>query len=148
VRHRLERSTLIPKPKREIFAFFADAHNLERITPAFLRFRILTPDPIVICAGTVIDYQIRLHGVPIHWRTLIQEFSPGSTFTDVQVEGPYRYWHHRHEFEDVPGGTRMRDQVDYELGFGVLGELAWRLFVRSHLERIFDHRNRSIAAFL
>ena len=146
--HRLERSTFIAKPRREVFAFFADAHNLERITPAFLRFRILTPGPIVMQAGTLIDYRLRLYGVPVHWRTLIAEFDPDTTFTDLQLAGPYRHWQHRHAFSDVPGGTQMRDQVDYVLPLGILGEAAWHLFLRSRLEQIFDHRNRAIASLL
>jgi len=146
VLHRLERSTFIPRPRSTVFAFFADAHNLERITPPFLGFRILTPDPIVMQAGTVIDYRLRLHGIPVRWRTLIAEFHPDRNFIDLQIAGPYRYWHHRHEFADAPGGTEMHDQVDYELPFGLVGEAARRLFFRSSLEGIFDHRSRVIAS--
>ena len=141
----LERSLFIPRPREEVFAFFADAHNLEQITPAFLRFRILTPGPIAMKAGTLIDYQLNLHGLPVKWRTRIEEFTPPSSFVDVQLSGPYRRWHHRHEFEAVPGGTEMRDRVEYELPFGPLGALARLLFVRRSLDQIFDHRNATIA---
>jgi ligand-binding SRPBCC domain-containing protein len=147
IRHwRLERVQLIPRPRPEVFAFFSDAANLERITSSSLRFRILTPRPIVLAPGTLIDYELRLHGIPLRWRSLIEAFEPESGFTDVQVKGPYRSWRHRHGFVDAPGGTEMRDEVDYALPLGPLGSLAHGLFVRPQLERIFDHRRAAVAA--
>ena len=143
----LERSTFIPRPQPEVFAFFADAHNLERITPAFLRFHVLTPDPIEMHAGTLIDYEMRLYGVRVGWRTLIQRYEPDDFFVDVQLKGPYRSWRHRHEFKEVPGGTQMHDRVDYEMPYGMLGSLVRMLFVQGVLERIFDHRNTAIAQY-
>ena len=140
----LERSLFIPRPREEVFAFFADAHNLERITPAFLHFQILTPGPIPMKPGTLIDYRLSLHGLPVKWRTRIEEVTPPSSFVDVQLSGPYRRWHHRHEFDEVPGGTRMRDRVEYELPFGPIGALVRQLFVRRSLNQIFDHRNATI----
>jgi ligand-binding SRPBCC domain-containing protein len=144
----LERSLFIPKPVDEVFAFFADARNLELITPAFLHFHILTPGVIEMKAGTLIDYQLRLYGIPIRWRTRIHEFMPPSSFVDIQLRGPYRLWHHRHEFDKVPGGTQMRDRVEYDLPFGPIGALIRSLFVRRTLDRIFDHRNASITEIL
>jgi ligand-binding SRPBCC domain-containing protein len=146
--YRLERATFIPKPRGEVFRFFSDAHNLERITPAFLQFKILTPDPIEMKPGTLIEYKLRLHGVPVRWKTLIAEFVPDDYFVDVQLSGPYRSWHHRHDFLDAPGGTEMRDRVDYEMPFGVIGSIVHRFFVRRSVNSIFDHRNASIAQFL
>jgi hypothetical protein len=146
--HRLERSTLIPKPRPDVFAFFADAHNLERITPEFLHFQILTPGPIAMRRGALIDYQLSLYGMPMRWRTRIEEYVPDEFFTDVQVSGPYRSWRHRHEFEQFPIGTQMRDVVEYEMPLGCLGTLARWLFVRSALESIFDHRNASVREIL
>jgi ligand-binding SRPBCC domain-containing protein len=143
---RIERAQTVMRPRNHVFEFFADALNLERITPAFLRFRVLTPPPLVMAAGTVIDYRLRLHGVPVRWRALIEEFVPGRTFTDVQVAGPYRSWRHRHEFTDVAGGTEVRDVVEYEMPLGPLGALARALFVGRSLERIFDFRRRAVAA--
>ena len=140
----LERSLFIPRPRKEVFTFFADAHNLERITPGFLHFQILTPGPIPMKEGALIDYQLRLHGLRVKWRTRIQEFTPPYSFVDVQLSGPYRRWHHRHEFNEVPDGTQMRDRVEYELPFGPLGALVRQLFVRRSLDRIFDHRNATI----
>ena len=143
--HVLERTQLIPRPREEVFAFFADAHNLERITPPSLRFRILTPDPIVLGPGALIDYRLSLFGVPFGWRTLIEAYQPAVRFVDMQVRGPYRRWHHTHTFEDAPGGTLMRDRVEYELPLGPLGRLAQALLVRRQLRAIFDHRREVIA---
>jgi ligand-binding SRPBCC domain-containing protein len=145
--YHLERTLFLPRPRQEVFAFFADADNLERITPAFLNFHILTPRPITMQAGTLIDYELRLHGIPFHWKTLIETFTPTTSFTDVQLTGPYRRWHHLHTFSDVPGGTEMRDIVDYELPFGPLGSIVRQLFVRRSLNRIFDYRNETIAQY-
>lgn len=143
--YRLERTTFLSKQRTEVFLFFADARNLERITPGSLHFRILTQGPIVMREGTRIEYELTLHGIRMKWRTLIEEFVEGSYFVDLQVSGPYRLWRHRHEFRDTAEGTEMLDRVDYELPFGSLGRVARWLFVRSSLERIFDYRSRAIA---
>lgn len=143
--YRLERVQHIPRARSEVFAFFANAGNLERITPGFLNFRILTPQPIEMKPGALIDYRLSLYGVPLSWRTRIEAFEPEDSFVDVQLSGPYRSWHHLHEFKDAAGGTEMRDVVSYELPLGPLGTLARALFVRRSLERIFDHRRQVIA---
>lgn len=143
--HRLERAQVIPRPVPEVFAFFADAANLEAITPPFLRFRIVTPPPIVMAPGARIDYRLSLFGVPFGWETEIVAWEPNVRFVDVQRRGPYRHWHHLHTFEAVPEGTCMRDRVDYALPLGGLGGLAHALFVRRTLDRIFDHRRATIA---
>jgi ligand-binding SRPBCC domain-containing protein len=143
--YRFETSQVVPRPRAELFAFFADAHNLERITPDFLRFRIETKGPIELRAGALIDYSLRLYGVPIRWRTRIEQFDPPRGFVDVQLHGPYRRWIHRHEFESVASGTQMRDCVDYELPYGLLGRWAHGFFVRRSLRAIFAHRARVIA---
>lgn len=140
----LERTLFIPRPRAEVFPFFADAANLERITPPFLRFRTLTPPPIDMRAGTLIDYQLRLYGLPFRWRTRIEAFDPPNYFIDVQLSGPYKLWHHRHDFVDAPGGTEMRDRVDYDLPFGPFGAIARALFVRRSVEQIFEYRNKTI----
>lgn len=140
----LERSLFIPRPLAEVFAFFSDAGNLERITPPYLRFHVLTPAPIAMQPGALIDYELRLYGVGFRWRTRIEAFDPPLSFVDIQLKGPYKLWHHRHDFEEVPGGTQMRDRVDYDLPFGPLGALARALFVRRSVEQIFDYRNETI----
>lgn len=142
--YRLEQSQFIPKAREEVFTFFADGSNLERITPEFLHFHILTPRPIPMKPGTLIDYQLRLCGVPFRWTTRIETLEPASYFTDVQLSGPYRRWHHRHEFVEVSGGTEMKDIVDYELPLGPLGVAVRWLFVCRALYRIFDYRRAAI----
>jgi ligand-binding SRPBCC domain-containing protein len=146
--HVLERTQIVPRARSEVFAFFSDAHNLEAITPAFLRFRIATPGPIPMAPGTVIDYRLSLFGMPFGWRSVIERYEPEERFVDVQVKGPYETWRHLHEFSDAPGGTLVRDRVEYELPLGPLGQAARALFVRRVLERIFDHRARAIAELL
>ena len=144
----LERTQLIPRPLAEVFPFFSDAGNLEAITPAFLQFKILTPRPIPMRAGTFIDYRIRLLGIPMHWRTQIESFDPPHRFTDIQIRGPYRLWHHTHEFLDVPEGTLMTDLVQYQMPLGPIGSLAHALWIRRTLERIFDYRFQKVAELL
>lgn len=142
--YRLEQSQFIPKSREEVFTFFADACNLERLTPAFLHFHILTPPPIPMQPGTLIDYELRLCAVPFRWRTRIETFEPASYFTDIQLSGPYRRWHHRHEFVELAGATEMKDILDYELPLGPVGVAARWLFVRHALRRIFDYRRAAI----
>jgi len=144
----LERAQLVARPRAEVFAFFADPTNLERITPGFLRFRITTPRPIEMQPGTVIDYRLRLYGVPVKWRSRIESFKPERSFTDVQLVGPYRRWRHRHEFVEVAAGTEVRDLVEYEMPLGPIGALAQRWFVVRSLDRIFDFRRRAVAEIL
>lgn len=142
----LSREQLLPRPRAEVFAFFADASNLERITPAFLRFSIATPQPITMRAGAIIEYRLSLFGVPFGWRTVIRAYEPNDFFVDEQERGPYARWHHEHRFEDAPGGaTKMIDDVTYAPPLGPLGAVANRVFVRRTLERIFDHRRDTIA---
>ncbi len=141
----LERTQLVPRPREEVFAFFEDAANLERITPPALRFRIVTPEPIAMGQGTLIDYRLRLFGLPLRWRTLIERYEPPLRFVDLQLSGPYRLWRHLHEFEAVPGGTLMHDRVEYALPFGPLGRAAHAVAVRRTLAHIFDHRRDVIA---
>lgn len=146
--HRLERAQLIPRPLDETFAFFADAENLAAITPPWLGFRIVSPRPIVMGVGARIDYRLRLLGLPVRWRTRIEVWEPGRRFVDAQERGPYRLWRHLHEFEAAPGGTAMRDVVEYDVGRGPLGEVAWRVYVRRALDEIFDFRRAAVEARL
>lgn len=141
----LERSQRLPGGPAEAFEFFSDAHNLEAITPPWLHFRVLTEAPITMGPGTLIDYRLRLHGVPVRWRTEIRDWEPGVRFRDVQLRGPYAVWDHTHTFEpDGSGGTLMHDWVLYRAPLGPLGRLAQRLFVRRDAERIFDYRAAEI----
>jgi ligand-binding SRPBCC domain-containing protein len=146
--HVLERFQLVPRPRAEVFAFFADARNLEAITPAFLHFEIVPPVPVELRTGTLIEYRLSLFGVPFRWRTRIEEWEPGRRFVDLQLRGPYALWHHTHAFEDAEGGTRMTDRVRYRLPLGPLGAVAHPVFVRGTLERIFDFRRDRVARLL
>ena len=146
--HILEREQLVPRELPEVFDFFGRAHNLETITPPWLSFSVLTPEPIEMRPGALIDYRLRLHGLPLRWRTLIEEWQPGVRFVDRQLRGPYRLWHHTHLFEAVPGGTLVGDRVHYAIPLGPLGDLARRLFVARDLERVFDFRRQAVLSRL
>jgi len=135
----LEREQTIDAPLDAVFAFFSDARNLERITPPWLHFEILTPPPIEMRVGTRIDYRLRLHGIPLRWQSEITAWEPGRRFVDEQRRGPYRTWIHAHEFEAVDGGTRVRDSVRYSVPGGAIIN---RLLVAPDVARVFDHRER------
>jgi ligand-binding SRPBCC domain-containing protein len=139
--HTLRREQRLAGTPDEVFPFFADAGNLEAITPPWLAFTVVTPRPIELRAGALIEYRLKLHGLPISWLTRIEEWVPGERFVDAQLNGPYKLWHHTHEFAaDGPGHTLMRDTVRYALPFAPLSEIAHRAFVARDLERIFDYR--------
>jgi ligand-binding SRPBCC domain-containing protein len=138
--HVLTREQHLPGPPDEVFPFFADAANLEAITPPWLNFHIVTPRPVEMRVGTLIEYRLTLHRVPVAWLTRIEEWVPGQRFVDAQIHGPYKLWHHTHEFAPDGDGTLMRDTVRYALPLGPLGEIARRAFVARDLERIFDYR--------
>jgi ligand-binding SRPBCC domain-containing protein len=144
----LERTQWVELRREPTFELFADAFNLEALTPPLLRFRVLTPAPIELGIGTLIEYRLRLHGLPVRWLTRIEAWEPPRRFIDSQVRGPYELWHHTHEFEPDGDGTLIRDRVRYRIGFGPLGELAHRAFVRRDLERIFDYRREAIGRLI
>ena len=142
---RLEQEQLVAAPRTEVFSFFSNAFNLERLTPPFLNFKILTPAPIDIQTDTIIEYRIKLFGIPMYWRTRILNFEPEDSFVDSQERGPYTLWHHTHTFEETDDGTLMKDIVLYRLPLGPLGRLAHFLFVRRTLKRIFSYRRDALA---
>lgn len=133
----IDAEQFVPRPVPEVFAFFAEAQNLQTITPHWLHFEILTPLPIEMKQGTLIDYRLRLRGLPIRWRTKIAAWEPPSRFVDLQQRGPYLLWEHEHTFEPRDGGTLVRDHVDYRVFGGVLVN---RLFVRRDVQTIFSYR--------
>lgn len=135
----LQSRVWLAKPRPEVFAFFGDPANLPRITPPWLRFRLLTPR-VVMAAGAVFEYRIAWLGLPLTWRTFIREYDPPYRFVDVQVRGPYARWEHRHRFVEEGGGTWMEDRVTYRLPLGPLGRLIHRLLVRRQLEAIWAYR--------
>jgi len=146
--HNLVRTQQIPLPRREVFAFFADPHKLELLTPPWLRFRILSVSTPTVESGTEINYRLRVRGVPMRWKALIERFEPEEEFIDLQLHGPYAYWRHQHLFRDCPGGTLVTDKVEYALPLGPLGEVAHSLLVRRDLERIFNFRQEALSRHL
>jgi ligand-binding SRPBCC domain-containing protein len=142
--HVLEREQLVPSDRSAVFDFFSDATNLERLTPPSMSFKIKTPQPIAMHEGTLIDYEIRLFGVPMKWRTLIEVWQPEEKFVDLQLRGPYTLWRHTHTFEEVSGGTMVRDRVEYALPLGPLGGIAHAIFVKRQLKTIFDFRAKAM----
>ena len=131
----------LPQPPQEVFKFFADAFNLEHLTPPSLRFEILTPPPIEMRVGLLLDYRVRLRGVPMRWQSEITAWQPPHCFVDEQRRGPYRLWIHEHTFSAQNGGTLAKDFVRYATPGGAIVQ---RLFVAAELNRIFDYRNAAI----
>jgi ligand-binding SRPBCC domain-containing protein len=139
-----EEKTKLKAPLEEVFGFFSNADNLEKITPEWLHFKILTPLPIQMREGTLIDYRLKLRGIPIRWRSLISEWDPPYSFTDEQIKGPYRAWIHRHSFAREGDTTIMTDTVRYRVLGGALID---KLLVRRDIRKIFKHRTEVIRAF-
>ena len=133
--------TRVPRPRAEVFAFFADAGNLQELTPPWLGLEILTPRPIEMRPGTLIDYRLRLRLIPIRWRTRIAVWEPPRRFVDEQLRGPYRLWLHEHTFEEDGDGTLCGDFVRYAVPFGALAN---RLLVARDVRKIFAYRERRL----
>jgi len=146
--HILKRSLTLNLPRERVFAFFADAGNLERITPPQLNFHIITPQPIDIKQGALIDYKLKLRGLPLIWRTVISVWRPPFEFVDEALKSPYKQWIHRHTFTALPdGATQIDDEVRYRLPLEPLGDIA-HFLVKKELNYIFDFRNRAVAEIL
>lgn len=149
--HLLRREQRLRAPLEQVFPFFADAGNLQRITPPEVGFSIETPLPVAMRVGALLDYRLRLFGVPFRWRTEITEWNPPHGFVDEQVRGPYRLWRHVHRFEAIREGegeaTKMIDEVHYALPLAPVGEIA-HFIVRAQLDRIFEFRARAVPAMV
>ena len=143
-----EATQIVERPRREVFAFFSDPANLQAITPPWLGFEILQGQGQPIREGSQLEYGLRIHGLPMRWRTLIEEWEPGRRFVDVQLRGPYALWHHTHTFQDVDEGTLVVDRVVYRLPLGRLGRLVAGRYVRRDVEKIFSYRKQRISQLL
>jgi ligand-binding SRPBCC domain-containing protein len=143
--HTLRGEQWIPRPLNEVFDFFSDARNLDKITPPWLRFEIVSGGAEPIASGSEIRYRLKWHGVPIWWTTEIRRWEAPRLFVDVQRSGPYKLWHHTHRFESQGNGTKISDVVRYSLPFGLLGRVMHALKVRSDVEGIFAYRRKRTA---
>ncbi|QDT40083.1 Polyketide cyclase / dehydrase and lipid transport [Gimesia alba] len=140
----LQSELLIPHSISDVFDFFARPENLESLTPPWLHFQIVTPKPVPIHEGALIDYRLKLHGFPMKWKTEITDWEPPVRFVDLQLKGPYRFWRHEHTFQEQAGGTLVRDKVEYAV---LGGALINRLFVQKDVERIFQYRLDRLKSF-
>ena len=144
--HRLSAKLQVAAPLEEVFEFFADARNLEQLTPPWLRFEVLTPSPIDMRRGAQIDYRLRIRGFPVRWQSEISAWEPPYRFVDEQRRGPYRRWRHEHKFESIDGGTAIYDTVDYRGPGWFMEPLVNRLFIRPDVEGIFAYRHEQLLA--
>jgi ligand-binding SRPBCC domain-containing protein len=135
---------LAPVSMQEAFSFFKNPHHLAKITPPWLNLQITTPEPITMRTGAEIAYVIRWLGLPLSWKTVIEDYNPPFYFVDVQAQGPYRLWRHRHEFRPREEGTLVCDDVEYALPYGLLGRLAHRAVVEKQLREIFRYRQEKL----
>jgi ligand-binding SRPBCC domain-containing protein len=142
--HTLQREQYLERPVSEVFAFFSAAQNLERLTPSWLRFEVVGPGPPEMRDGTVIEYRLRIHGVPLRWTSRIESWEQNARFVDRQIKGPYALWHHTHDFDAIGNGTLVRDTVRYSVGFGAIGEAVHAIQVQRDLDNIFDYRRSAV----
>jgi len=140
----LEYNQFIPYKIEEVFSFFEKAENLEQLTPYNLQFKILTPRPITMNIGRLIDYTIKIFGINFHWRTMITDYKKNTNFVDEQLKGPYAFWHHTHTFIESNDGTQINDKVLYSMPFGVFGTIAHFMFVKRSLHKIFNFRQETM----
>jgi hypothetical protein len=146
--YRLERSQTLARPLADVFPFFADPRNLAKITPPWLRFRIQSAGDLTMREGLTIEYRVSPFLVPQRWTSRITVWEPPHRFVDEQLRGPYRSWHHLHEFREVDGQSEIVDRVSYELPLGPAGRVAHALLVRRQLEAIFDFREQAVRRLL
>jgi ligand-binding SRPBCC domain-containing protein len=137
--YRLQTQLWLPQPREEIFNFFSDPSNLDRLTPPWLHFEVLTPKSVEMNAGTLLDYRLRLHGIRLRWQSEISVWEPPNRFIDRQTKGPYRQWVHEHNFSAHQGGTLVGDSVTYSVPGG---RIIQKLLVAPDLDRVFGYRHK------
>lgn len=140
----LREVTQVPGSLESVFDFFNRPENLEKLTPRFLKFRVLTPAPLAMHNGAVFDYGIRLLGFPMRWTSIITHYEPPHSFVDIQLRGPYSFWHHKHSFVQREGGVEVIDEVHYDVGFAFVGNIVNALIIKHQLRLIFSHRQKVI----
>ena len=146
--HEINLEQWVPQPKSKTFSFFKEARNLEKITPKFLKFKVLNQSTPEIQDGTKLNYLLSLHGIPVSWQSKITDWKPDDKFSDIQLKGPYSHWHHTHEFEEKNGGTLIKDHVLYKVPFGIAGDLVAGKWIRKDLESVFNYRYKIIETLL
>ena len=142
--HHFYRETTVPAPLEQVFEFFSRAENLSDLTPPWLQFQITSPLPVEMKPGALIEYRLKLMGIPFRWQTLITEWEPGVRFVDAQLKGPYKLWRHEHRFSASGDNTLMVDELSYEAPGWILEPLVTAVFVRWQVERIFGFRAAAI----
>jgi len=142
--HEIQMEQWVPQPLNKTFSFFKESENLERITPGFLKFKILNQSTPEIQEGTKINYQLSLHGLPVTWQSQITGWNPNAVFSDIQTKGPYSHWSHTHQFEEKNGGTLIKDRVLYKIPFGLFGDLVAGKWIKKDLEAVFNYRYKTI----
>ena len=140
----LKKSITVPGSLDTVFEFFNRPENLEKLTPANLKFNILTPSPVTMHNGAVFDYTIGLMGIPMRWTSIITNYDPPHHFVDIQLKGPYAYWHHKHSFEAKAEGVEVTDEIHYEIGFSLFGKVVLRPVIQRQLKAIFSFRAHAI----
>ena len=146
--HEIKLEKWVPQPLNKTFSFFKEAKNLEKITPEFLKFKVLKQSTPEIQEGTKLNYRLSLHGFPVSWQSKITDWKPNHKFSDIQLKGPYSHWYHTHEFEEKNGGTLIKDRVLYKVPFGIPGDLVAAKWIRKDLEKIFNYRYKIIDTLL
>lgn len=142
--HTLREVTQVPASLESVFDFFNRPENLEKLTPCFLKFRVLTPVPLAMHNGAIFDYRIRLLGIPIRWTSIIAQYDPPHSFVDIQLRGPYSFWHHKHSFVQRGGGVEVTDEVHYDVGYFFMGKMLNALMIKHQLQLIFSYRKKAI----
>ena len=142
--YEINTTQFIAKPLEMVFDFFSKPENLEHITPSYLKFNLQTPSPVIMKIGQIIDYKIKLKGIPLRWRSQITSYDPPYHFVDEQIRGPYALWQHTHTFKEKNGTTLIEDHILYKIPFGIIGSAANSLFVKKDLTRIFQYRKEKI----
>lgn len=143
--YEIHTTQVINRPIEEVFVFFSKPENLAVITPKKLGFKILTPTPIKMNKGCLIDYLIHLMGIPVHWRTIITDYDPPHMFIDQQLKGPYSLWHHTHTFKKIENGVEIKDRIIYSIPLGWMGQLLHKFWIKKDLNNIFSHRKKVIS---